>query len=463
MKKKSFRPIFWSVSVFFVVFPLTLLLLIVERVPVAADVSTMNTDNAVKTRALAKQVLRELLNENDRPITISVTEDELNGVFAIAHRAIPRTTGWAEISDAQLELSATVRLPETPLGAYLNFQLILLPSETGFYISEAVLGKIALPDAAARFLIRLGLDLAFGKGEGAYLLDAVNSVALRGKRVDVHLKPIPRMNQLVENMRGRLKEVRDEVRLMGDPAHVRDYYRHIMALSEQAPRQEALSFGYYMGRLFKIAREQAGDPVAENRAAILALGIYFGSWRVEQMIGPVRTEEMLRHTRATKHVGLAGRRDLRLHFIISAALEIASESGVTHAIGEFKELLDAGADGSGFSFADLAADRAGVRFAEVATDPETAILIQGRLSENAQEDQFFPDIAYLPEGLSQSVFERYFGSVESERYLLLVEAVDRCLSRLPVYVPEAQLSLINGCDITSVVPVSLLLSKRNFN
>ena len=69
---------------------------------------------------------------------------------------------------------------------------------------------------------------------------------------------------------------------------------------------------------------RSGDLADENRAAILATAIYFGSWRIESMIGKVRTDEMLLHRCKTKNVVLAGRTDLRLHFIISAALEIAS-------------------------------------------------------------------------------------------------------------------------------------------
>ncbi len=449
------RVFFWGVFTLFFIFPVLFVLFVVERVPMVSDVDVMNTDNAVKTRAFAKQVLQQLLQENDRPIFISATEEEVNGAFAIAHRSVRRVRGRAVISDYGLELSGTFQLPQNPLGNYLNAELILSPSVQGFHIDQAKLGNISLSDAAARFLMGLGLDFIFGQGEGDYLLDAVQSVRVEGKRIDVDLKAIPRMNQLVQQMRGRVRLVRDEIRPMGDPKQVRVYYRRIMALSEYAPRDEALSLAYYISRLFKIAAEAGGDAADENRSAILALGIYFGSWRVEQMIGTVRTEEMLAHERLTKGVGLAGRRDLRLHFIISAALEIAAKSGISHAIGEFKELYDARAGGSGFSFADLAADRAGVRFAEVATDPKTAGEFQRHLSENASEAQFFPEISALPEGLSQARFEAYFVNVEGTRYLALVDGMDRCLSRLPAYtLPD--LAVRSTCDLASVIPVSLL-------
>lgn len=454
---RGFRRIFfWGVFFLFILLPVVFVLLVLEHVPVAADVAVMNTDNAVKTRAFAKQVLQKLLNKNDRPMLLSATEDELNGAFSIAHRSMPRIRGWVVISDTGLEMAASLRLPANPIGNYVNLQLTLNPSEDGFNFTQAAIGRISLSEGVTRFLIQGGLDLVFGGGEGEYLLGRVQSVRLKEKRIDVSLKPIPRMKQLVEQMKTRAKLIRDEVALVGDPALVRIYYRHIMDISKDAPQKEPLSLAYYISRLFKIAAEKEGDAAAENRSAILALGIYFGSWRVEQMIGPVRTEEMLRHKAPNKQVGLSGRRDLRLHFIISAALEIASKSGVTHAIGEFKELLDASAGGSGFSFADLAADRAGVRFAEVATHPETAALMQRHFSKNNAEDQFFPEIAQLPEGLSQAVFEHYFVNIEDARYLALVHEIDVCLSQLPAYALEERPFAVRGCDIRSVVPAVLL-------
>lgn len=454
--RRLLRIALWCACIFFVVVPLLFIFFAIEHSPAVVDVKTMNIDDAVRTRSFVRKAVRILLKNNDRPVAISATEDDLNGIFAIAHRSSKRIAGRTVISPQELNTSATITIPHTPWGDYINVHLKLLPSESGVHFEQVSLGRISLPDAVTRFITGLGLDLAFGFGEGRELLEAVDFVALTDSQVDVHLKAIPQMNQLIKKMKGRLGAFRDEARVMGDPDLVRDYYRHIMAISEQTSREESVSLGFYIGRLFEIARNQEGDAALENRAAILALGIYFGSWRVEQMIGPVRTKEMLRHHRLTSHVGLSGRRDLRLHFILSAALEIASESGVTHAAGEFKELLDAEEGGSGFSFVDLAADRAGVRFAEMATDPATAEKIQHHLSVNYSEDQFFPEIKNLPEGLSKKVFEDHFGDLESERYSALVRDVDVCLSQLPAYALRGAQSRAGGCDITYVVPEALL-------
>ena len=88
--------------------------------------------------------------------------------------------------------------------------------------------------------------------------------------------------------------------------------------------------------------------------------------------------------------------------------EVLSASGVVLAIGigEFKELMDRGDGGSGFSFVDLAADFAGVKFAIAATTLSSASTVQNVLAGNIDEDLFFPHIKGLPEGLNKNEFSR---------------------------------------------------------
>ena len=165
--------------------------------------------------------------------------------------------------------------------------------------------------------------------------------------------------------------------------------------------------------------------MSENRAAILAMAMYFGNARLfEAMIGRVRTGALAGVGSRQGAAKLAGRNDLMLHFIISAGLKVASMSGISYTIGEVKELLDAARGGSGFSFADLAADRAGVRFAEVAVNSESAAL---------DEAAFFPDIVGLPEGLDERRFEATYGGLEGAAYTAMVREIDARIARCPAY------------------------------
>ena len=444
------------IIILMIVIPCSLVFLVLEREPVVANVQTINTDDAVRTRTLVKKVINDLHNSGDQPLTLFATEDDLASVFSFTHRSVPGITGKALITPELFEMLVAIKIPHNPVGDYMNVRFSIAPSASGLRIVKASLGRISIPGSIARYLIAFFLDLTFGYNQGRVLLASIDSVVLTDTSISVHMKPIPDLKQHVQEMRKRLKYVRGEVAIMGKPETVRVYYAKLIELSEKVPTNEPVSLTRFIGPLFKFARDRGGDPADENRAAILALGIYFGHWRVEQMIGHVRTGEMELHRRQTKNVVLAGRVDLRLHFIISAVLEIASKRGIIHAIGEFKELLDAGHGGSGFSFVDLAADRAGVRFAEMATNSGTARRMQHLLGDNPHEDQFFPSIEGLPERLSKEVFEHYFGNVKSDIYVSLIHDIDTCIEQLPAYTDGSRESGLNDCNVASVVPADFL-------
>jgi hypothetical protein len=131
---------------------------------------------------------------------------------------------------------------------------------------------------------------------------------------------------------------------------------------------------------------------------------------------------------------LAGRRDLLKHFLVSGGIKLMSDAQFGFAVGEFKEMLDANSGGSGFSFIDLAADRSGLNFAEQATGSEAdAKRFQLRILSITSEDDFFPQIDLLEEGLSEKRFIDQYGHVDSERYHEVVELIDQRLADLPLY------------------------------
>ena len=113
---------------------------------------------------------------------------------------------------------------------------------------------------------------------------------------------------------------------------------------------------------------------------------------------------------------------------------LGSDLAFSVSFGIARELLDAAKGGSGFSFADLAADRAGVQLAERALDDqEGARRVQSVLAAADGEVAFFPDIAGLPEGLSEREFEATYGNVEAEPYKAMVEEIDRRIARCPAF------------------------------
>jgi hypothetical protein len=169
----------------------------------------------------------------------------------------------------------------------------------------------------------------------------------------------------------------------------------------------------------------------ENEAAIMALAIYAGHRRFSNMVGDLSFAVAPIPTAIQKPV-LANREDLSLHFIFSAAIKLLSEQGISIAVGEFKELMDRGEGGSGYSFVDLAADMAGANFAALAVQAETAKAVQNLLSSNPNEMMFFPSIVGLVEGMSKAQFKQKYSNIESEAYNEVLSEIKMRLAMLPI-------------------------------
>jgi hypothetical protein len=212
----------------------------------------------------------------------------------------------------------------------------------------------------------------------------------------------------------------------------KQYYR---ALVETAPKMPAgdQRFMAFVQAVFRLARERSatGDPVLENRAALVALGALLGDSRVGGFQrGVIDEAQRTAAARVAGQVTIRGRRDWTQHFCVSAAITATSNEAASNQIGIMKERMDMRPGGSGFSFADLAADRAGTRLAVAATRDETAArAMQERLSGKFALDDLFPQAADLPEGLSEAALKSRYGGVGGPGYKELMADIERRLDR----------------------------------
>ena len=219
-------------------------------------------------------------------------------------------------------------------------------------------------------------------------------------------------------------------------ASIRAQVEHLLIVVDRSLPSPP-TFAMCFETAFALARERSigNDPVAENRAAIFALGVLLGHPRVEEFLGPVRPEAGYGAARrALYRVTLRGRSDWTKHFCVSAAIVILSDGAVSNAAGLLKEELDADIGGSGFSFSDLLADRAGTAFALVATrDEQAARAMQDRLGRGFQIDELFPPAADLPEGIPDAELQSHYGGVGGELYRHLTEEIERRVSGCAAY------------------------------
>ena len=425
----------WTAGLLLVSAPVVAAVLVLDSEPLVVEVDQLTSERASQARSFVERVRSEFV-EGEQPRQLVVDEDELNGIAALVKRAVPRLSGRINVTRSAALGALSIRVPRTPFGSYVNIAAVVAPSSDGVRLPMVTVGSIRLPEAVARPLCRFALNVLLGRDNGTAMLDMVSGVSLEASRVTVSFHRMADYHERVTEIRDRFRFARQEAVRISDPQVVAIYYRQVTDLATLVPAGYQTSLGKYMTPVFELAsrRSASGSAIEENRAAIMALAIALGTSRFEMFTGPVEAPGESKSRRIDASITLKGRDDLRLHFLYSAALKLAADSGVSFALGEFKELLDSNEGGSGFSFADLAADRAGIRFAEEATRDEAhARRLQKSMSLDASESSFFPGLDDLPEGLAKREFASAYGDLESPAYKQALNEIDRRLEALPLF------------------------------
>ena len=164
----------------------------------------------------------------------------------------------------------------------------------------------------------------------------------------------------------------------------------------------------------------------ENRAALLVLTLYANHRPPDTIVASAASWPAPRPLVLT----LRQRDDSALHFLISAVIAAQAGTPLADAVGVWKELADARAGGSGFSFNDLAADRAGARVGERAV--RDAGQLQARFAAGPPESDFMPNAADLPESMPEAAFVARYGGIGAAPYNRMLAEIEKRVAALPV-------------------------------
>lgn len=411
----------WLVALLLLGTPLWLALLALESAPRVSHAASLSVDDIENAQRLLRQNDPRQLREGERRRVV-LTQRELNLMlrYALPEGSAARVAVRPEL----MSIAASTHLPRSPLGEFLNAEVLLAQREEHLEPIAIGLGRITLPAWISAGIARLGDQLLRSQlPEYRLALGALEAIRAQQGRLEVRYRW---RGELLEQLRdrGRALILPDTQR-----RRVLAYYGTIAALAGELP--PGASLVGLLRPLFATAaaRSRAGaDPAEENRAAILALGMAMRGTDPDRL--RAGTDAAVARLRSLA-VTLGGRRDLAQHFVISAAIAAGGGSRLADAVGVFKELSDS-RGGSGFSFPDLLADRAGVVFAERATGARAG-QIQGRLAGAAGETLFMPSIAELPEGLQDPEFRRRYEDVDTTAYNRVRDLVERRIRQLPLY------------------------------
>lgn len=370
--------------------------------------------------------------QKDETGQLSLSEVELGQLLSWGLSLIPgEHRGTVTLRKNEPELRISIQFPENPfVPSHLNVSTAGIVSThdgvLGYQAIQFVVGQITL---SPEFLKLCGPILI-----GKQLYSPMTERFLKSvKQIEVNQGLATMTYGHLDVNRENLREALLEFGLIEDlePAIA----IHVDNLIQQSEKNSALSFEECVQVVFSKAKERSidGDPVKENRAAILALGYVLGHQKLRLFLGDGVSKLSDNNRQKFRKITLRNRQDWTQHFCVSAALQVLGNSAVSMDVGILKEELDADG-GSGFSFGDLLADRSGTTFAAQATSLEiNAAEFQNLLSVGFKESDYIPDGSDLPEGLTDKDFQIRYGGVQGEGYQKLLDEIDRRIKKCPGY------------------------------
>lgn len=411
-------------------------ILLIDLSPMVAKNAHQQVKNAENVSDLISQ-LRSSLRNRYQAQQIDISYSQAESLLGFTQRALPNVSSDIKLFEDHAEILVSYQLPAYLLSSYVNVS-IKVKEANHLNVESVSVGNITVPGEWALSWIE-SLTNSYTNSEVATkAIEQVAKTDISPNQIIISLNPLDSLLRELKNIKTS-GDGNERQLLRIKTAHYLRLLDSLPLPNDLAMQNKDTSLSYYLQKVMLEAKIMSTEDLQgnsnsatlENEAAIMALAIYAGHRRFSTLFGDLSFAVDPIPTVRKKPV-LANRQDLSLHFIFSAAIKLLSEQGISIAVGEFKELMDRGNGGSGYSFIDLTADMAGANFATLAVDPRTAERIQNIMSLEANETLFFPSIDGFDEGMNKSQFRQKYSDIESEEYLKVVNEIESRISRLPV-------------------------------
>lgn len=394
------------------------LYLSVQETPLVAPQAPISSSDVAR----ANEFLRRNDPRRARPGTqrsLIASEAEVNLLLNQLGNRYLRSSTQVVLRSGVALVRVSMELQPGPFGRWLNVDATLRETAGLPQVERLRIGHLPVPAWVADLLLqRLASELS-ATHEGQLAQDIVKQVRLGTAQVRV----------VYEWRDDTYQRLLSTVVPAPEQARLKAYTERLAEFSETpAAASGSVSLAQVLPPMFQLARQrsQAGnDPVAENRAALMALAVHAAGRSMSALVPAARTWRQPRPLMIT----LWGRDDFPQHLLVSAALAVEGGGPLADAIGVYKEVADA-RSGSGFSFNDIAADRAGSRLGQRAK--QQAVALQARLAQDLQEADLMPDVSDLPEFLREADFLKTYGGLNGVAYRQMLTQIEQRLDALPL-------------------------------
>lgn len=358
---------------------------------------------------------------------LTLREEDMDLLLNYMLNSSGHGVGKVSINEEVITVAGSVKVPSTFFDRYLNLQFILTSDNESLKAGSVKLGKLELPGVLTRMAAKLfNRELIRRVPDYVEISDAITGYKIIDRNLVISYRWHPELLRRLSD-RGSGLLIDDD-----EKEKLKLYTLKLAELAADGELQRSVSLARIFEPVFALAQSRGGDPVKENRAAIIAMALYVMDIDLAQVSADARSIPEIER----RNITLRGRLDFAKHFLTSAALTLSVNTDIADSFGLIKEIDDATA-GSGFSFTDVGADRAGVRFAEFAiSSPQNALVLQRRLSADLAEGIFIPNLADLPEFMPEQVFVAEYGGINQPEFQRVIADIEERISELPLYAPE---------------------------
>ncbi|MEX2520843.1 MAG: hypothetical protein WD969_16105, partial [Paracoccaceae bacterium] len=306
----------------FALAPMALAFAAFESEPTLPETAALRPDDAVRTHGLVHRI-RSTANETDGDATLSATEAEIDGLINAAARIMKPLRGRATIDETGARIALSLQIPGAGWLGWLNIDAETAPSEGGLDVRAVRIGRVDLPPHATLAVARSLLDALTVEDIGTMLLSSLRRLETRSGRLSVTFDTGGLGEQSIFSR--AVNGAREAAGLGGGEAA----RRHFVALAEAAAAGRLPVEGSVAPWVQLTVRRvaEAGHTTkkaarSDLRAALLALAAHCGSQSaLETIFGDISGRATA--PSACQGLTLRGRRAIRQHFNLSAALAAA--------------------------------------------------------------------------------------------------------------------------------------------
>ena len=414
--------------------PLLLAVMMLAReplVPAAAPLSSQELDRV--QQLLIDNDPRRLLDEQEQHIILKEGDADILLRYLLSETGLKQDIqGRIDIEEGVAILELSRPLPAGWMDTWLNISVTFRDDEQTLAITEARIGTLELPRPLLDFLLDDLLE-RFADDPNVRLLISITETI---EAVDLDPDLVVITGQWDnEGIFAVSEQARDFLLSEADQARIVGYYHLLMDTEAEllAANRRRVSINDFMAPLFQQAYQQsqdAGDPIQENRALLVALALYMSNLDLARLMGNV--DEAISNHQRNLMVTLNTRVDLAQHLAISAAIAASASASLAEIISIYKEVHDARYR-SGFSFDDLTANQAGLALANIATaDQNSAQQLQDMLRENHDETLYMPNTP-RNESMNESAFAEYYGDQQSPAFLQRLANINDSIAERPLF------------------------------